>query len=59
MPLCQIVRAHSLREIEGGLAHLGIEVQGRSSLSYANGRRLWQWFENVCYRRFETVAAQA
>lgn len=43
MRLCQLGRAHSLREIEGGLkscegklAHLGIETPARSSLAYAN-----------------------
>lgn len=47
-------RAHSLREIEGGLkrcesklAHLGIEAPARSSLSYANGHRPWELFEKV------------
>ena len=63
---CQLGRAHSLREIEGGLkscegklAHLGIDVPVRSSLSYANRHRPWQVFEKVFYRLFEFVAAQA
>ena len=63
---CQLGRAHSLREIEGGLkscegklAHLGIDVPVRSSLSYANRHRPWQVFEKVFYRLFELVAAQA
>jgi hypothetical protein len=54
MLFCQLGRAHSLREIEGGLKscegkliHLGIEVPARSSLSYANGHRPWQLFECV------------
>ena len=66
MLFCQLGRAHSLREIEGGLksregklAHLGIEVPVRSSLSYANSHRPWQLFEKVFYRLFETVAAKA
>jgi hypothetical protein len=66
MLLHQLGRAHSLREIEGGLkscegtlAHLGIEVPVRSSLLYANGHRPWQRFERVFYGRFETVDAQA
>jgi hypothetical protein len=66
MLFCQLGRAHSLREIEGGLkscegklAHLGIEVPVRSSLSYANGHRPWQLFEKVFYGLFETVAATA
>lgn len=59
-------RAHSLREIEGGLkscegklAHLGIEAPARSSLSYANGHRPWELFEKVFYGLFEIVAAKA
>lgn len=66
MLFCQLGRAHSLREIEGGLkscegklAHLGIEAPARSSLSYANGHRPWQLFEKVFYELFETVAAKA
>ena len=46
MLFCQLGRARSLREIEGGLkscegklAHLGIEAPARSSLSHANGHR--------------------
>jgi len=66
MLFCQLGRAHSLREIEGGLkscegklAHLGIEAPARSSLSYANSHRPWQLYEQVFYRLFETVAAKA
>ena len=66
MLFCQLGRAHSLREIEGGLkscegklAHLGIEAPARSSLSYANGHRPWQLFEKVFYELFELVAAKA
>ena len=66
MLFCQLGRAHSLREIEGGLkscegklAHLGIEAPARSSLSYANGHRPWELFEKVFYCLFETVAAKA
>jgi len=65
MLFCQLGRAHSLREIEGGLkscegklAHLGIEVPARSSLSYANGHRPWQLYEKVFYGLFEKVAAK-
>jgi hypothetical protein len=65
MLFCQLGRAHSLREIEGGLrscegklAHLGIEVPVRSSLSYANAHRPWQLSERVFYGLFEKVAAQ-
>jgi Transposase DDE domain/Domain of unknown function (DUF4372) len=65
MLFCQLGRAHSLREIEGGLkscegklAHLGIEVPVRSSLSYANQHRPWQLFEKVFYGLFDKVAAK-
>lgn len=63
MMFCQLGRAHSLREIEGGLkscegklAHLGIEAPARSSLSYANTHRPWQLYERVFYRLFERVS---
>ena len=66
MLFCQLGRAHSLREIEDGLkscegklAHLGIDVPVRSPLSYVNGHRPWQLFEQVFYGLFETVAAKA
>lgn len=62
MLFCQLGRAHSLREINGGLkscegklAHLGIEAPARSSLSYANAHRPWQLFEQVFYGLFERV----
>lgn len=52
MMFCQLGRANSLREIEGGLkscegklAHLGIEAPARASLSYANAHRSWQLYE--------------
>ncbi len=55
MLFCQLGRAHSLREICGGLAscegklqHLGIPVAPkRSTLSYANEHRPWQLFQSV------------
>jgi hypothetical protein len=66
MLFCQLGRAHTLREIEGGLkscegklAHLGIAAPARSSLSYANAHRPWQLFEKLFYGLFETVAAKA
>jgi hypothetical protein len=62
----QLGRAHSLREIEGGLkscdgklAHLGIEAPARSSLSSANGHRPWELFERVFSGLFDIVAAKA
>jgi hypothetical protein len=63
MLFCQLGRAHSLREIEGGLkscegklAHLGIEAPARSSLSYANAHRPWQLFEAVFHGLYEKVS---
>ena len=57
MLFCQLGRAHSLREICGGLAtcegklhHLGIVSPKRSTLSYANEHRPWQLYEKVFYR---------
>jgi len=55
MLFCQLGRAHSLREICGGLAscegklqHLGIPVAPkRSTLSYANEHRPWELFQTV------------
>jgi hypothetical protein len=62
MMFCQLGRAHSLREISGGLkscegklAHLGIEAPARSSLSYANSHRPWQLYERVFYQLLERV----
>lgn len=57
MLFCQLGRAHSLREICGGLAtcegklsHLGIQAPSRSSLAYANEHRPWQLYEHLFYR---------
>ena len=54
MLFCQLGRAHSLREICGGLAscegklsHLGINAPSRSTLSYANAHRPWQLYRAV------------
>jgi hypothetical protein len=66
MLFCQLGRAHSLREIEGGLkscegklVHLGIEVPARSSLSYANAHRPWQLYEQVFQQLYHRVASTA
>ena len=66
MLFCQLGRAHSLREIEGGLkscegklAHPGIEAPARSSLAYANAHRAWQLFEQVFHSLYAKVAAKA
>ena len=65
MMFCQLGRAHSLREIEGGLkscegklAHLGIEVPPRSSLSYANSHRPWELFEKVFHQLFARISGE-
>ncbi len=65
MLFCQLGRAHSLREIEGGLkscegklAHLGIEAPARSSLSYANAHRNWELYEKVFYGLFDIVSGK-
>ena len=57
MLFCQLGRAHSLREIcgglascEGKLAHLGIEAPSRSSLAYANAHRPWQLYQRVFFQ---------
>jgi hypothetical protein len=57
MLFCQLGRAHSLREITGGLAscegrlaHLGITAPRRSTLAYANEHRPWQLYQAVFYQ---------
>lgn len=57
MLFCQLGRAHSLREICGGLAsceqrlaHLGIDVPKRATLSYANAHRPWELYQHVFYQ---------
>ena len=54
MLFCQLGRAHSLREIcgglrssEGKLKHLGITAPNRSTLAYANEHRPWQLYGAV------------
>jgi hypothetical protein len=66
MLFCQLGRAHSLREIEGGLKscegklqHLGIEAPARSSLAYANAHRPWQLYEKVFGQLYARVSAKA
>src|SRR6476660_3709388 len=60
MLFCHLGRAHSLREIcgglascEGKLAHLGIEAPKRSSLAYANAHRPWELYQAVFYQLLE------
>jgi IS4 transposase len=57
MLFAQLGRAHSLREIcgglascEGKLAHLGATAPGRSTLAYANAHRPWQLYQAVFYQ---------
>jgi len=66
MLFCQLGRAHSLREIcgglascEGKLAHLGIEAPSRSTLAYANAHRPWQLYERVFYQLLARCQATA
>lgn len=66
MMFCQLGRANSLREIEGGLkscegklAHLGIEAPARASLAYANRHRPWQLYERVFYQLLERIRGEA
>src|SRR5437762_4029606 len=55
MMFCQLGRAHSLREICGGLAscegklkHLGIpEAPKKSTLAYANQHRSWELYQTI------------
>jgi hypothetical protein len=62
MLFCQIGRAHSLREICGGLAscegklrHLGVsDSPKRSTLAYANAKRPWSLYQTV----FEQLLAK-
>jgi hypothetical protein len=54
MLFCQLGRAHSLREISGGLRscegklkHLGITAPSHSTLAYANEHRPWKLYEEI------------
>src|SRR5664280_2709270 len=70
MLFCQLGRAHSLREICGGLAccegqlkHLGVPVAPkRSTLAYANEHRPWELyqavFEKTLFKCQELVRSQ-
>jgi hypothetical protein len=57
MLFCQLGRAHSLREICGGLAtcegklsHLGITAPKRTTLAYANEHRPWILYKAVFFQ---------
>jgi hypothetical protein len=60
MLFCQLGRAHSLREITGGLRscegklkHLGITAPSHSTLAYANQHRPWELYQEVFLRLLE------
>jgi hypothetical protein len=66
MLFCQLGRAHSLREITGGLAscegrlaHLGITAPSRSTLAYANAHRPWQVYQAVFFQLLARCQAAA
>lgn len=67
MMFCQLGRAHSLREICGGLAacegklrHLGLpDAPARSSLAYANGHRPWQLHQDLFWKLKERCMGEA
>lgn len=57
MLFCQLGRAHSLREISGGLRccegklkHLGISAPSHSTLAYANEHRPWELYQMLFLR---------
>ncbi len=65
MLFCQLGRAHSLREITGGLrscegklTHLGITTPSHSTLAYANERRPWELYQRVFLQLFERCRVQ-
>jgi Transposase DDE domain/Domain of unknown function (DUF4372) len=65
MLFCQLGRAHSLREISGGLRscegklkHLGITAPSHSTLAYANEHRPWGLYEQIFLQFFERCRVQ-
>jgi hypothetical protein len=65
MLFCQLGRAHSLREITGGLRscegklkHLGITAPSHSTLAYANEHRPWELYQKVFLQLFERCRGQ-
>jgi hypothetical protein len=65
MLFCQLGRAHSLREIIGGLRscegkmkHLGISAPKRSTLAYANKHRPWELYQQVFLKVLEHCRVQ-
>jgi hypothetical protein len=66
MLFCQLGRAHSLREICGGLAacegklsHLGIRAPKRTTLAYANEHRPWTLYKEVFFQLLSRCQAVA
>jgi hypothetical protein len=66
MLFCQLGRAHSLREICGGLAscegkltHLGIKAPSRSTLAYANEHRSWELYQLIFFDLLDQCRLQA
>jgi len=65
MLFCQLGRAHSLREITGGLRscegklkHLGITAPSHTTLAYANGHRPWELYQHVFIKLFDRCRIQ-
>jgi len=65
MLFCQLGRAHSLREITGGLRscegklkHLGITAPSHSTLSYANAHRPWELYQEIFFSLLAQVRSQ-
>jgi len=65
MLFCHLGRAHTLREITGGLRscegklkHLGITAPSHSTLAYANEHRPWELYEQVFLQLFERCRTQ-
>jgi hypothetical protein len=65
MLFCQLGRAHSLREIAGGLRscegklkHLGISAPNRSTLAYANEHRPWELYQKVFLQLLDRCQTQ-
>jgi len=67
MMFCQLGRAHSLREICGGLAscegrlkHLGLsDSPRRSTLAYANEHRPWQVYRDLFFLQQQRIEGEA
>lgn len=65
MLFCQLGRAHSLREITGGLRscegklkHLGITAPAHSTLAYANEHRPWELYPKVFSQLYQRCSQQ-